>query len=420
MQAQAAPPPIDEKTLQERIRTEVDIAAQSAVASSQALLLEKLLDRTRNMVSFEMTRVRDEVRQTKQQLRDARNMGTAADVIRAEVDGVREELARVKGEVRNGLDGVRQEVEEVRKGVKSEVTQEVKAGFDEARQGLEGVRKECGEAIAGLREEVGSAVLGLREAIEQVRIEVGPSEEESGVNCKTQFGEARVQEEIAARLDDFKATNEIAMEVMRSRVEALESGRGFKGLGRSTAGGTPLAMRTQQIEADLDKLQREVSELRRQTSETQTKLSVVVKESRKDVQELREELARSVRTLASCGGPVNGSLEICERLEAMQIALGQGLASNQARIERLEREARASERALAQKVRKLEEDATGRGALKVSEDRPPSPTAKNAEAVASASKRTEDQLAKVEERIGLMLGLVSKEGAKGAGKVSSS
>jgi iron-sulfur cluster repair protein YtfE (RIC family) len=416
MQAQAAPPPIDEKTLQERIHAEVDIAVQSAVASCQALLLEKLLDRTRNMVSFEMTRVWDEVRQTKQQLRDARNMGTAADVMRTEVDGLRKELARVKGEVRNGLCGVSQELEEVRGGVQSKVRQEVEAGFGEVREGLEGVRKECGEAIAGLREEVERT----REAIEQVQSEAGRPEEESGVNCKTQFGEARVQEEIAARLDDFKATNEIAMEVMRSRVEALESGRGFKSLGRSTAGGTPLAMRTQQIEADLDKLRQEVSELRSQTSETQKKLSAVEERSKTDVQGLREELAKSVRTLrdetASLGGPVNGSLEVFERLEVMRNELEQGLA----KIERLEREGRASERALAQKVKKLEEGATGWGALKVPEDRPPSPTAEKAEAVASASKRTEDQLAKVEERIGLMLGLVSKGGAKGAGKIFSS
>ncbi|GAQ88323.1 hypothetical protein KFL_004180080 [Klebsormidium nitens] len=162
-----------------------------------------------------------------------------------------------------------------------------------------------------------------------------------------------------------------------------------------------LAMRTQKIEADLENLRRELSAL-------QASVADVRNESEESVKVCKEEASSVRNETENLRGLVSRQRDVAKQVEGLRQELEQGLAGSDARVSKVERDMRASERALAQKLA-LVRGANGER-LDDLEERLPSPAAEKAEAVACASKRTEDQLARVEERIGLMLGLVSKGG----------
>lgn len=329
------------------------------------------------MVSFEMTRVWEEVKQAKKQLRDASEGVTRDESLSNEVEKLRSELGQV-----------REELTRVRKDGK----RDLEAGLGGVRNELEGVRQgvvgETGEDIAKLQEEMESVrekVKGVLKEIEQPRKGARNSDAD----------EAPAKTENIARADCD------ALEELRSRISVLESGTTGRAivLKGEVGEGSSLALRTQQIEADLANLRQEMSGL-------QATVAGVRNHSEKGVESCREEVSNVRKEAEDLRGLVNLQGNVTKQVEALRQELEQGLAGSDARVSKLEREMRASERALAQKLAHLR-GADGERLDDVGE-RLPSPAAEKAEAVASASKRTEDQLARVEERIGMMLGLVSK------------
>ncbi|GAQ83690.1 hypothetical protein KFL_001580040 [Klebsormidium nitens] len=367
----------DEAALQARIRAEVDAAVQSAAATWQESLAGKLLDRTRNMVSFEMTRVWEEVKQARKQLREASEGASRTESASKEVERLRSELGRVREELTR---------------VRMESKRDLEAGLGGVRKDLEGVRQ-------GVKVEAGDDVAKLQEAMQSVREQVDGVRKEIR-ETKNGFGHSeRNNEKLAISV----SANLVALEELRSRVLALESKSPGPAKGSEEAVGSEpvLAMRTQKIEADLENLRRELSAL-------QASVADVRNESEESVKVCKEEASSVRNETENLRGLVSRQRDVAKQVEGLRQELEQGLAGSDARVSKVERDMRASERALAQKLA-LVRGANGER-LDDLEERLPSPAAEKAEAVACASKRTEDQLARVEERIGLMLGLVSKGG----------
>ena len=347
------------------------------------------------MISFEMNRVWDEVRQARAQIRE---------------NTKQQQRDQASDSVENkAVEQLKKEVEGLRGGI-----ERVKAELTTVKQASKKVDKN--EAIGVLRDEMQRTLSEMQDALEEVRIEAKHPQEKE-LSRPNHAGE-EMERALLARLNEFGETQKREVESVRGRMSALERKleclqtselkRENEAMRMQTK--APEAMRVQQIEADLAKLQSEVSRLLRSSVERPNTISKSDASFRENEQRVKE-LERSVQSIQNqveqeSSRDVDGFIG---RLEMLRRDLEQGLAKSEIamvlRIERLEKEACAS----SQKLKLLQ----GRDLLLDLAGSLPSPAAKEAEAVACASRRTEDQLAKVEERIGLMLGLVSKGEAKG-------